>query len=87
MEVNNTLNYSFVSHGKAIVELGLNYSNGWLSADRLEAVVQGPVKGLVLTLDASTVSPFTKTENLDIEFYLGTSYQAYQIKRLVCNPE
>ena len=85
LEVNNTRNYSFASHGKAIIKLGLKYSDGWLSTDRLEAVVQGPMNGLSLTLDGSTVSPFSTKENLDIEFYVGTP-QAYQIKRLVCNP-
>ena len=83
MAVNKTLNYTFVSHGKGNMELGLNYSAGWLSTDKLEAVVQGPIDGLQMTLDASTVSPFTKKEAIDIEFYLGTSFQPYQIIRFV----
>ena len=81
-DMNRTVMYTFISHGKGIVELGLNYSTGWLSTDKLEAVIQGPIYGLKLTLDSSEVSPYVKQESLAIEFYVGTSVQHYQLKRL-----
>ena len=64
-----------------MVELGLNYSTGWLSTDKVEVLVQGPINGLEMKLDGNNTSPFVKKAGLDIEFYLGTADQPYQIKR------
>ena len=83
LPINLTTTYNFKSRGKGIIELGVNYSTGWLATDKVEFVVQGPILGLQLFLDSSAASPFKKKENLDLEFRMETVDQPYQIKRLV----
>ncbi|XP_065069836.1 uncharacterized protein LOC135694887 isoform X2 [Rhopilema esculentum] len=78
---NGTLSYIFSSRGKATIELGVNYSTGWISTDKVDFIVQGPINGLKLKLDSSEVSPLVKTESSVIEFHLETADQPYQIKR------
>ena len=78
---NRTLSYIFSSRGKANIELGVNYTTGWISTDKVDFIVQGAINGLKLKLDSSEVSLLVKTESNQIEFHLETADQPYQIKR------
>ena len=61
MSIQDTISYAFISSGKARIELGLNYSGGWITIDHEDVDVLGPVNGLSLLIDGYSLSPYKRT--------------------------
>ena len=79
--IENTIGYTFTSYGKARVELGLQYSDGWITVDFDDVDVLGPISGLSLLSDGYTLSPYKRTTYKLVHFSVGGITNPSQITR------
>ena len=81
LSIQDTINYAFTSFGKARVELGLSYSNGWIAIDHEDVDILGPENGLSLLTDGYPISPYKRTTYKTVHFSVSGIANPSQITR------
>ena len=81
LDIQDTKQYTFISSGRARIELGLKYDDGWVAIDHKEVDVLGPISGLSLFSDGYSLSPYKRTTYKQVRFSVNGISDPSQITR------